>query len=209
MSVVVGQRPEIDRCSDSDDEGPSILDAQGTLSTRDLALLSGNAPSGLLERNGKGLESALRAVVVIEAAEAVDVDGDAGCLSERIHAVRDHFAAEFSNLFALQAQVHYAEGSVRQIHDRTAQSLIERYVGGPKAGKAGGGAQSLREGIAQGEAAVLSSVVIVNCSTRRTAVSQRDLRCQARNTEEPRIQGLRLKVGGAKTRQKAMRDDVL
>lgn len=88
----------------------------------------------------------------------------------------NHFTAQVANLFALEAQVHDAEGPVGQIHDRTAKSLVKRHVGGPKAGKAGGGAQSLRKSIAQGEATVLGCVVIVDCSPRRMSVSKRDLR---------------------------------
>lgn len=128
--------------------------------------------------------------------------------------MRYHFAAEVSNLLPLETQFNHAEGSVGQIHHRTAQRLVKRHVGGPKPGKAGGGSQSLREGIAQGKAAVLGRMVIINCSPGRTAISKRDLRWQARKTTggeggDPRNQGLGLKVGGARTRRRAMRDDVL
>lgn len=165
-------RYEVWRCSDRSNEGARVLDAQGALGAGYFALFPWNAPSGLFESDSQGLKSTLRAVVVIETAKAVNVNGDAGGLSKRVHAVRYHLTAQVADLFALEAQVNDAEGPVGQVHDRTAQSLIKRHMGGPKAGKASGGAQSLRKSISQREATVLGRVVIVNCSPRRIAVSK-------------------------------------
>lgn len=124
-----------------------ILHAQCSLGARHLALLAGDPAGGGLDGDGEGLEGALGAVVVVEAAEAVDVDGDAGGLGKAVDAVGDHLAAQVANLFALEAELDDGEGPVRQVDHGARQRLVQGRVGRSEARQARGRAQGLAKGV--------------------------------------------------------------
>lgn len=116
----------------------------------------------MANRHSQGLERALGAVVVVLAAQAVDVQGQAGGLREALQAVRDHLAAQVADLLAPQAQLHHAVGPVREVDDGAREGFVEGRVGVPEPCEAGGAAEALREGVPEGEAAVFGGVVVVD-----------------------------------------------
>jgi hypothetical protein len=102
-------------------------------------------------------------VVVVEAAEAVDVDGDAGGLGKAVDAVGDHLAAQVANLFALEAELDDGEGPVRQVDHGARQRLVQGRVGRSEARQARGRAQGLAKGVSEGDTDVFGCVVVVDC----------------------------------------------
>lgn len=117
------------------------------LGTPDLALPLLDDGSCVPDGDGKGLEGTLGPVVVVVAAQAVDVHGDAGALREAVQAVRDHLAAEVADLLAAQAQLGDAEGAVREVDDGAREGFVERAVGGSEAREAGCGVEGGFEGL--------------------------------------------------------------
>lgn len=101
-------------------------------------------------------------MVVVEAAEAVDVQGDAGALGERLQAVGNHLAAEVADLLTLKAELDDTEGAVGQIDDGAGECLVERGVGVAETGEASHGAESFGKGVSEGDADVFGGVVIVD-----------------------------------------------
>lgn len=148
------------------------LSTQRALCAGNLALLAANNRSRLLRGYRQRLESALGSVVVVVAAQAVDVQSDARTLRKALQAVGDHLAAQLSEKLALQAQVDDAVGAVREIDDGAGEGLVERGVGVSEAGDAGERAEGLVEGVAEGDADVFGGVVVVDLvlsvSKRRT-----------------------------------------
>jgi hypothetical protein len=110
---------------------------QHTLSARHLTLAPNNRCASHPQRHGQRLERALGPVVVVVAAQAVDVHGDAGALREAVQAVRDHLAAEVADLLAAQAQLGDAEGPVGEVDDGAREGFVQRAVGGSEACEAG------------------------------------------------------------------------
>lgn len=106
-------------------------------------------------------------MVVVLAPEAVDVQGDTGALRETLQAVRDHLAAEVANLLALETQLDDAVGTVRQIDDGAAESLVEWGIGVAEAGEAGHGGECLGKGASKGYTDILGSMMVVNCVKRK------------------------------------------
>lgn len=101
-------------------------------------------------------------MVVVPAAEAVDVEGEAGGLGEALEAVGHHLAAEVADPLAREAELDDAEGPVRQVDDGAREGLVERRVRRPEPRKARRAPQRLREGVAERDAAVLGGVVVVD-----------------------------------------------
>jgi hypothetical protein len=120
---------------------------QHTLSARHFTLAPNNRCASHPQRHGQSLERALGPVVVVVAAQAVDVHGDAGALREAVQAVRDHLAAEVADLLAAQAQLGDAEGAVREVDDGAREGFVERAVGGSEAREAGCGVEGGFEGL--------------------------------------------------------------
>lgn len=110
--------------------------------------------------------------MVVEAAEAVDVQGDAGALGEGLQTVGDHLAAEGADHLALETQLDDAVGAVRQVDHGAAEGLVQGRIGRAEAREARGGAQRLRKGVAQSYADIFGRVVVVDCSKRRLSVRQ-------------------------------------
>lgn len=101
-------------------------------------------------------------MVVVVAAEAVDVHGDAGSPGKAMDAVGDHLGAEIANLLTLKTEVDNGKGTVRQIDDGTAEGLVERAVCVSEAREAGGCAESLGESVTKSDADVFGGVVVVD-----------------------------------------------
>ena len=120
---------------------------QHALGARHLALAPNDRRASHPQRHGQSLERALGPVVVVVAAQAVDVHGDAGALREAVQAVRDHLAAEVADLLAAQAQLGDAEGAVREVDDGAREGFVERAVGGSEAREAGCGVEGGFEGL--------------------------------------------------------------
>ena len=110
---------------------------QHALRTRHLALAPHDRRARHAQRDRQRLEGALGAVVVVVAADAVDVHRDARALREAVQAVRDHLAAQVADLLAAQVQLADAVGPVREVDDRARQGFVQRAVGGAEAGEAG------------------------------------------------------------------------
>jgi hypothetical protein len=86
-------------------------------------------------------------VVVVVAAQAVDVHGDAGALREAVQAVGDHLAAEVADLLAAQAQLGDAEWAVGEVDDGAREGFVQWAVGGSEACEAGCGVEGGLEGL--------------------------------------------------------------
>lgn len=141
---------------------PLPLRAQRALGARNLALLAGHLARRQPHSHGQRLERALCPVVVVEAAQTVDVQRDACALRKALQAVRDHLAAEVANLFALEAELDDAVGPIGDVDDGARQGLVEGRIGRAEAGDAGGAAEGLVEGVAERNADVLGSMVVVD-----------------------------------------------
>lgn len=139
-----------------------FLSAQSALGAGNLSLSALNPGSSHANSHGQRLEGALSPVVVVVAPQAVDVQGDTGGLGKALQAVGDHLAAELAEVLALEAQVDDGVRAVGEIDDGAGEGLVERGVGIAEAGDAGEGTESLGKGGADGDAAVLGSVVVVN-----------------------------------------------
>lgn len=141
---------------------PVILSAQSALGARNLSLSALYPSRSHANSHRQRLERTLSPVVVVVAAQAVDVQRDARGLGKALQAVGDHLAAEITELLALEAQVDDGVGPVGEIDDGAGEGLVERGVGIAEAGDAGEGAEGLGEGCADGDAAVFGGVVVVN-----------------------------------------------
>lgn len=139
-----------------------FLSAQSALSARNLSLSALNPSRSHANSHRQRLERTLGPVVVVVAAQAVDVQRDACGLGKALQAVGDHLAAELAEHLALEAQIDDGVRSVGQIDDSAGEGLVEGGVGIAEAGNAGEGAEGLGKGGADGDAAVFGGVVVVN-----------------------------------------------
>lgn len=139
-----------------------LLGGQSALGAGHFALLAGYPAGGHAQGDGECFEGALGPVVVVVAADAVDMHGEARGLGEALQAVRHHLGAQAAEPLALEAEVDDAVRAVGQIDDGAAEGLVEGSVGVAEAGEAGGGSEGAEKSRAEGDAAVFSRVVIVN-----------------------------------------------
>jgi len=95
----------------------------------------------------QSLEGALGPVVVVVAAQTVNVHGDAGALCEAVQAVGNHLTAEVANLLATEAQLADAVRTVGEVDDGARKGFVQWAVGGPEAREAGGGVEGGLEGL--------------------------------------------------------------
>ncbi len=107
-------------------------------------------------------------MMVVIPPETIDMQRHPRGLRKALQAVRDHLGAEVADLFAPQAEVDDAVGAVGQVDHRAAESLVEGGVGVPEAGEAGGGAEGLCKGVAEGDADVFGCVVVVDWEEGRS-----------------------------------------
>lgn len=103
---------------------------QNALCARNLPLASSDGGSSKTNSDSKGLERALSAMVIVLAAQAIDMQRDASALRETLQAVRDHLGRQVADLFALETEVHDAERPVRKVDHGAAESFVQRRVGG-------------------------------------------------------------------------------
>lgn len=113
-------------------------------------------------RDRERLERALRAVVVVLAVRAPDVQRDAGGLREALQSVRDHLGGEGADPLAAEAQVDDGVGAVGEVDDGPREGLVEGGVAAAEAGQGGARAQGLGECGAEGEEGVFGGVVVVD-----------------------------------------------
>lgn len=97
---------------------------QHALGAGHLALATNDRRARHPQRDGQSLERALGPVVVVVAAQAVDVHGDAGALREAVQAVGDHLAAEVADLLAAEAQLADAVGAVGEVDDGAREGFV-------------------------------------------------------------------------------------
>lgn len=135
---------------------------QRPLGARHLALPPRDPRNRRPDGDGRGLEGALGPVVVVLAAQAVDVHGDAGGLGEALEGVGDHLGAEVADALAAEAEFDDGVGPVRDVDDGAGEGLVEGAVGVAEAGDADGGAEGRVEGGAEGYADVFGGVVVVD-----------------------------------------------
>lgn len=101
-------------------------------------------------------------MVIVVSTEAVNVERDAGSHGETVKDVRNHFAAEVANLFALEAELGDAVGPRRDVDDGAGQGLVEGCMPGAVALDALDGPQSCLEGLSQRQGTVLGRVVVID-----------------------------------------------
>ena len=68
-------------------------------------------------------------MVVVVAAQAVDVQRDAGGAGEALQAVGDHLGGEVADALAAEAEVDDGEGAVGEVDDGAREGLVEGAVG--------------------------------------------------------------------------------
>lgn len=100
--------------------------------------------------------------MVVEAVQAVDVQGNGGRLGEALEAMGHHFAAELAEELALEAEVDDSVRAVREVDDGAGEGLVEGRVGVSEAGDADEGAECLFVGISEGDAYVFGGVVVID-----------------------------------------------
>lgn len=91
------------------------------------------------------------------------MDGDPRRLGEALHAVRNHLAAQVSDLLALETELNDGIGPVREVDNSAGQGLVKRAVGGPEAGNANRRTEGFLKGRAKGNADVFCAVVVIDC----------------------------------------------
>ena len=138
------------------------LSTQRPLRTRHLPLATLNPRRSSPQRHCQCLKRALGPVVVIEPPQAVHVNRDPRRLRKTLHAMRDHLAAQVSDLLALETQVNDGVGPVGEVYDGTRQRLVKGAVGRAEAGEANGCAEGVFEGGAEGDTDILCGVVIID-----------------------------------------------
>lgn len=139
------------------------LRRQRSLGARHLALPPLHPGDGGPQRHGGGLEGALGPVMVVLAAQAVDVQSDTGSAGKGLEAVGDHLGGKVADALAAEAEVDDAVGAVREVDNGAREGLVERAVGGAEAGDADRSAEGGMEGVAKSNADVLGCVVVVDC----------------------------------------------
>jgi hypothetical protein len=91
------------------------------------------------------------------------MDGDPRRLGEALHAVRNHLAAQVSDLLALESELNDGVGPVGEVDNGAGQGLVKRAVGGSEAGDANGCTEGFLEGRAKGDADIFCAVMIIDC----------------------------------------------
>lgn len=91
------------------------------------------------------------------------MDGDPRRLGEALHAVRNHLAAQVSDLLALESELNDGVGPVGEVDNGAGQGLVKRAVGGSEAGDANGRTKGFLEGRAKGDADIFCAVVVIDC----------------------------------------------
>ena len=80
--------------------------------------------------------------MVVVTPDTINVHRNTGSLRETLQTMRQHLAAQITNLLPLETQVDDAEGSVREVDHGATERFVERRVGAAEARKAGCGVES-------------------------------------------------------------------
>lgn len=101
-------------------------------------------------------------MMIVVTSQAVDMERDTGSHGKAVEDVRDHFAAQIPNLFALESQFGDAVGARRDVDDGTRERLIEGCMASTVALDALYGTQSRLEGFSERQGAVFGGVVVID-----------------------------------------------
>jgi len=115
------------------------------------------------QRHRQRLERALRPMMIVFPPQTIDVEGNLGLVGEALHDVRNVFAAQVANPLPLQTQVDAPVGPPGEVDHGAGEGLVEGAVSVAEAGEAADGAEGLLESRTEGDGAVFSRVVVVDC----------------------------------------------
>jgi len=101
-------------------------------------------------------------MVRVAALEVVDVQADAGVIDETLEEFIDELRIQRTDHAGAEGHVELQPGPPRQVDDDAGQGLVERHVGVAIAGQALLVANSLREGLADGDSHIFHRVVAVD-----------------------------------------------
>lgn len=141
---------------------------QNTLGADDVTSthITGNATlASIANRHGESLERALRAVVVVIAVCAADVQGDTGSLCEALQAVRDHLGAQIADLLALESEINDCPRATGEIDDSPGERFVEGSVTASESLEGLACAECLCEGLTKSEECIFCCVVVVDYSS--------------------------------------------
>lgn len=141
----------------------TVLYSQSPLCTWNFALFTLYFARRHTNSNRQCFECALCSVMIVIAADAVDVHRDAGGLGEALQAMGNHLRAQLAQPFPLQAEFNDAIWSVGQVDNRSRERFIEGGVCVTETGETSRRSEGFGEGVAEGNAAILGGVVVVNC----------------------------------------------
>ena len=115
-------------------------------------------------RASQRLKRALRPMVVVTAADHVDMERDPGRHRPAAERVMDHLAVQLADRRALEVEAADEERAGGDVKDGAGEGLVEGRVAVAEAGEAGAGAEGRGEGGAEGEEGVFGRVVVVDWS---------------------------------------------
>src|SRR5689334_1867022 len=116
----------------------------------------------IAQRERQGLERGLGAVVVVLAAQHVDVERHAAGDGERLEEVGQVLGRDLADRLAPEPQADLGPGPAGEVDHGTRQGLVERRVGVAEAADAAPVAERLVERLAERQGAVLGGVVVVH-----------------------------------------------
>ena len=137
----------------------------------------------LTQRQRRGLERRLGAVVVVGAAQHIDVQRHAPGGRKREKEVRHVLAGEVAERLALQTELDDRAGPAGQVDDRPRQRLVQRRVGRAEARDAAPFPERLIERLAERQRAVLDRVVIVDLEVALASQGQVEARVPGERAE--------------------------
>lgn len=125
--------------------------------------LSGPASStGRPNRNSKGLERTLCAMMVIIPISTAHMQRHAGRLRKAMQTMRDHLRAQIPDLLAPEADIDHRPRPAGDVDDRPRERLVKRRVAAPEPLDRLPRAERLRERRAHREKRVFGRVVVVD-----------------------------------------------
>lgn len=119
----------------------------------------------MLDCQCQRLEGTLGTVVIVLATKTVDMKCYTGTLGETLENMGNHLGAELAKPLALQAELDDAVRPVGEIDHGAGEGLVKGSVSVSVASETGGSSESLGEGVAQGDADIFGSVMIIDCTT--------------------------------------------
>lgn len=118
--------------------------------------------AGHAQGAAKRFEDGFNDVVIINAAQGVDVDGGAGVVGKAVEKFKEGFGVHLTNFVAAEIDVPVQPRSPGEINHYPRKRFIKRHVAESVAGDAFFIAQCFAHGITKGNAGVFHAVVTVN-----------------------------------------------